>query len=179
MHSNNKFYLLTVTKVFQLQLRTLRSLWFYCSQCRSQPKLRWLDDAEDDIKALGIWQWRIKAQDRNEWMAIKREAKVKLKGPWSHRRRRSAGLNSILTISLSMVTWRACVFWDCIFARNLTLEGHFHWRSRSASYSPDIDLSGFWVLQKNTNSLPCTQSQSFKNMLNTSIYQWGKKKKPK
>jgi hypothetical protein len=50
--------------------------------------LRWLDDVEDDIKALGIRWWRIKAQDRNEWTAIKREAKVKLKGPWSHRRRR-------------------------------------------------------------------------------------------
>jgi hypothetical protein len=35
----------------------------------------------DDIKALGIRRWRIKAQDRNEWTAIKREAKVKLKGP--------------------------------------------------------------------------------------------------
>jgi hypothetical protein len=46
-----------------------------------RPKLRWLDDAEDDIKTLGIRRWRIKAQDRNEWTAIKREAKVKLKGP--------------------------------------------------------------------------------------------------
>jgi hypothetical protein len=45
-----------------------------------RPKLRWLDD-EDDIKALGIRRWRIKAPDRNEWTAIKREAKVKLKGP--------------------------------------------------------------------------------------------------
>jgi hypothetical protein len=45
-----------------------------------RPKLRWLDDIEDDIKALGIRRWRIKAQDRNEWTAIKREAKVKLKG---------------------------------------------------------------------------------------------------
>jgi hypothetical protein len=35
----------------------------------------------DDIKALGIRRWRIKAQDRNEWTALKREAKVKLKGP--------------------------------------------------------------------------------------------------
>jgi hypothetical protein len=43
--------------------------------------LRWLDDVEDDIKALGIRQWRIKAQDRYEWTVIKREAKVKLKGP--------------------------------------------------------------------------------------------------
>jgi hypothetical protein len=46
-----------------------------------RPKLRWLDDVEGDIKALGIRRWRIKAQDRNEWTAIRREAKVKLKGP--------------------------------------------------------------------------------------------------
>jgi hypothetical protein len=46
-----------------------------------RPKLRWLDEVEDDIKALGIRRWRIKAQDRNEWTAIKRKAKVKLKGP--------------------------------------------------------------------------------------------------
>jgi hypothetical protein len=44
-----------------------------------RPKLRWLVDVEDDIKA--IRRWRIKAQDRNEWTAMKREAKVKLKGP--------------------------------------------------------------------------------------------------
>jgi hypothetical protein len=31
-----------------------------------RPKLRWLDDVEDDIKVLGIRRWRIKAQDRNE-----------------------------------------------------------------------------------------------------------------
>jgi hypothetical protein len=41
-----------------------------------RPKLRWLDDVEDDIKAFGIRRWRIKAQDRNEWTAIKSEAKV-------------------------------------------------------------------------------------------------------
>jgi hypothetical protein len=41
-----------------------------------RPKLRWLDDVEDDIKAPGIRRMRIKAQDRNEWTAIKREAKV-------------------------------------------------------------------------------------------------------
>jgi hypothetical protein len=46
-----------------------------------RPKLGWLDDVEDDIKALGIKRWRIKAQDRNEWTAIKRETKVELKGP--------------------------------------------------------------------------------------------------
>jgi hypothetical protein len=29
-----------------------------------RPKLRWLDDAEADIKTLGIRKWRLKAQDR-------------------------------------------------------------------------------------------------------------------
>jgi transcription termination factor 2 len=46
-----------------------------------RPRLRWLDDIEADIKALGIKRWRIKAQDRKEWSAILREAKAKLKGP--------------------------------------------------------------------------------------------------
>jgi hypothetical protein len=31
-----------------------------------RPRLRWLDDVEADIKALGIKRWRIRAQDRKE-----------------------------------------------------------------------------------------------------------------
>jgi hypothetical protein len=38
-----------------------------------RPRLRWLDDVEADIKALGVKRWIIKA--------ILRESKVKLKGP--------------------------------------------------------------------------------------------------
>jgi hypothetical protein len=43
--------------------------------------LGWLDDVEADIKTLGIKIWRLKAQDREEWTVILREAKAKLKGP--------------------------------------------------------------------------------------------------
>jgi hypothetical protein len=46
-----------------------------------RPRLRWLDDVEVDIKALGIKIWRMKVQDRKEWSVIVREAKAELKGP--------------------------------------------------------------------------------------------------
>jgi hypothetical protein len=46
-----------------------------------RPRLRWLDDDEVDIKALGIKIGRMKVQDRKEWSAIVREAKAELKGP--------------------------------------------------------------------------------------------------
>jgi hypothetical protein len=44
-------------------------------------KMRWLDDAEASMKTLGIKKWRLNAQDREEWTAILREAKAKLKEP--------------------------------------------------------------------------------------------------
>jgi hypothetical protein len=46
-----------------------------------RPRLRWSDDVEADIKALGIKRWRIRAQGRKEWSTILRETKAKLKGP--------------------------------------------------------------------------------------------------
>jgi hypothetical protein len=36
---------------------------------------------EDDLRKLGVKQWRTKALDREEWASIVREAKAKLKGP--------------------------------------------------------------------------------------------------
>jgi hypothetical protein len=37
-------------------------------RCRvGRPRLRWMDDVEADIKALGVRRRRIKAQDRKEW----------------------------------------------------------------------------------------------------------------
>jgi hypothetical protein len=45
-----------------------------------RPRLRWLDDVGADIKALGVKRWRIKAQDRKEWLEILSEAEAKLYG---------------------------------------------------------------------------------------------------
>jgi hypothetical protein len=32
-----------------------------------RPRLRWLNDVEANIKALGVKRWRIESQDRKEW----------------------------------------------------------------------------------------------------------------
>ena len=48
---------------------------------RGQPRLRWINDVEDDLRKLIVKRWRTKALDREEWASIIREAKAKLKGP--------------------------------------------------------------------------------------------------
>jgi len=48
---------------------------------RGRPRLRWINDVGDDLRALGVKRRRTKALDREEWASIIREAKGKLKGP--------------------------------------------------------------------------------------------------
>jgi hypothetical protein len=43
-----------------------------------RPRLRWLDFVEDDLKTLGVRRWRKRAEDREEWAIILKEAMVKL-----------------------------------------------------------------------------------------------------
>jgi hypothetical protein len=45
-----------------------------------RPKLKWFDDVQTNIRTLGIKRWMYKAQDRQEWARITREAKVQPKG---------------------------------------------------------------------------------------------------
>ena len=47
---------------------------------RGRPRLRWINDVEDDLRKFGVEFWRTKALDREEWASIIREAKDKLKG---------------------------------------------------------------------------------------------------
>jgi hypothetical protein len=48
---------------------------------RGRPRLRWINDVEDDLRKLGVKRRRKKALNREEWASIIMEAKVKLKGP--------------------------------------------------------------------------------------------------
>ena len=63
----------SVKKIFEGKLEGQRG--------RSRPRLRWINDVEDDLRKLGVKRWRTKALEREEWTSIIKEAKAKLKGP--------------------------------------------------------------------------------------------------
>jgi hypothetical protein len=63
----------SVKKIFEEKLEGQRS--------RGRPRLRWINDVEDDLRKLGVKRWRTKALEREEWALIVKEAKGKLKGP--------------------------------------------------------------------------------------------------
>jgi hypothetical protein len=62
-----------VKKIFEGKLGGRRS--------RGRPKLRWINDVEDDVRKLGVKRWRTKALEREEWASIVKEAKANIKGP--------------------------------------------------------------------------------------------------
>ena len=47
---------------------------------RGRPRLRWIDDVEDDLRNPSVKRWTVKALDREEWASLIRKAKAKLKG---------------------------------------------------------------------------------------------------
>jgi hypothetical protein len=61
-----------VKKIFEGNLEGRRG--------RGRPRLRWLNDVEDDLRMLGVKRWRRKALERQEWAFVIKGAKVKLKG---------------------------------------------------------------------------------------------------
>jgi transcription termination factor 2 len=50
----------------------------YTSRKRGRPKVRWLNDVQEDLRKLGIEGWRRKVQNRDQWRRIAQEAKVQV-----------------------------------------------------------------------------------------------------
>jgi len=49
----------------------------------SRPRLRWMDDVKEDLRRMGVTNWRIRAHRRDDWKMVVKEAKV-LQGLKSH-----------------------------------------------------------------------------------------------
>jgi hypothetical protein len=48
---------------------------------KRRPRVRWMDNAELDLRNTGVERWRTRALDRREQTSVVRETKAKLKGP--------------------------------------------------------------------------------------------------
>jgi len=62
-----------VKKIFERKLEGRRG--------RGRPRLRWINNVGDNLRKLGVKQWRTEVLNREEWASIIREAKAKLKEP--------------------------------------------------------------------------------------------------
>jgi len=41
-----------------------------------RPRLRWMDDVWEDLRRMGVTNWRIRAHRRDDWKMVVKEAKV-------------------------------------------------------------------------------------------------------
>jgi hypothetical protein len=49
---------------------------FFGVRRRGRPRKRWLRDVKDDLRRMRIGKWKEKAQERNTWRLIMKEAKA-------------------------------------------------------------------------------------------------------
>ena len=46
------------------------------SRSVGRPRLRWMDDVREDLRRMGVTNWRIRAHRRDDWKMVLKEAKV-------------------------------------------------------------------------------------------------------
>jgi len=46
------------------------------SRSVGRPRVRWMDDVREDLRRMGVTNWRIRAHRRDDWKTVVKEAKV-------------------------------------------------------------------------------------------------------
>ena len=46
------------------------------SRSVGRPRLKWMDDVREDLRRMGVTNWRIRARRRDDWKMVVKEAKV-------------------------------------------------------------------------------------------------------
>jgi hypothetical protein len=69
-----------------------------------RPRLRWMDQVEEDLKRMRITGWRVKEEDREEWSRIVEQTKTPQGCRVDRRRRRMLG-----SVNIS----KSVVFYSC------------------------------------------------------------------
>jgi len=46
------------------------------SRSVGRPRLRWMDDVREDLRRMGVTNWRTRAHRRDDWKMVVKEAKV-------------------------------------------------------------------------------------------------------
>jgi hypothetical protein len=48
----------------------------YATRPKGRPTLRWEDDVRNDLKKMGVKNWKQRVQERNQWKEITAQAKT-------------------------------------------------------------------------------------------------------
>jgi ribosomal protein S24E len=61
-----------VTMVLRWQL----GMYAQCTRRKERPRMRWLDDVENDLKKMEVKGWIEKMRNREQWRLVVEEAKA-------------------------------------------------------------------------------------------------------